>query len=48
MKDWLADIPFLSLLLFKLCHRGGSEVYAEWRWKRCQAVPSNTADGEGS
>lgn len=35
-KNWLADIPIVSLALLKLCPGGGSVVVPEWRWKRCK------------
>lgn len=39
-KQWLGDIPIISLMLLKLCPSddGGSVVHAEWRWKRCPQV----------
>jgi hypothetical protein len=37
-RQWLADIPMVSLVLLKLCYSdsGRSLVHAEWRWRRCE------------
>lgn len=36
LKQRVGNLPIMSLLLMKKCSAGGSVVYAEWRWKRCQ------------
>lgn len=37
LRQWLADIPVLSLVLLRLCESddGRSLVHAEWRWRKC-------------
>jgi hypothetical protein len=44
MKNRLANVPVLSLILFKLCPCGGSVVRAEWRWRRCTHIDGDGAD----
>lgn len=45
-KQWFAEVPFISLVLMKLCPVGdpkhSSVVRAEWRWKRCSLTDCGT------
>jgi len=43
-RQWLADVPVVSLLFLKLCYSdsGRSVVHAEWRWRRCAATDRRT------
>lgn len=39
-RQWLANIPVLSLVFLKLCESdsGRSVVHAQWRWTRCARI----------
>lgn len=45
-RQWLANIPLVSLVFLKLCESdsGGSVVHAQWRWTRCTHIDGQ-ADG---
>lgn len=42
-KQWLGDVPIVSLALLKLCPCGGSVVEAQWRWRRCSHTPRSVS-----